>query len=106
MAFTRDAEFTRSYFGTYEVPEQFRDNLIVMRAVFSKIGTSFRYASRRLKDDGELLRIASFSEDSWLMAAVEEASERLKNDKTFVTELLVDFCTDYDHEQREHYWYC
>lgn len=73
-----------------------------MKAACLKFTQCFKYASSRLKDDEQFVRIAAFAGDKYtLMRPIDEASDRLRNDESFITNLLIDFCSNYNHEQRE-----
>lgn len=99
IAFTKSKHFERGYFGQFKVPEQFRDNYDVMKAVCSKIPNCLYLASDRLKDNEEIVLTACFG-DAWnYMGPIEFASKRLKSDKEFISKCFLEYSSRVGREE-------
>lgn len=113
LAFVRGPSFHSSNWRVYNgIPEHFRDNFDAMKAVCARIPLCLQFASPRLRDDEELVRIAALPQYRYRnssgdlrvygapMHAIKEASERLRSDEAFVADLLHKVASLYNHSER------
>ena len=86
-----EQKYQFSNFGRYyAVPEQFRDNPDVIKAICSVCCNSFRDATDRIKDDEDIafaVCVGAYVSD---MEAIQFVSKRLRSNKQFISKCIVE----------------
>ncbi len=92
IAFTKDKgdEFFSNFGRYYAVPEQFRDNPDVIKAICSVCCNSFRDATDRIKDDEDIAFAVCVGAHVSDMEAIQFASKRLRSNKQFISKCIVE----------------
>ena len=107
IAFTKQDNFRRHYGSVcYNVPEQFRDNFNVMKAICSVCPATLKIASDRLKDNEDLVFTACFHDnDDWReMDALQHASGRIQSSKEFILKCFSEISDKFQNKDDKKTW--